>query len=170
METWKARLPGDGVRVGLVWKGNAGHHNDTERSLRHFADLLPLWSVRGVQFVSLQTGSVEAETHACMTQQPILRLGHEIRDFADTAAIVAQLNLLICVDTAVAHLAGALGIACWVMLPRSGVDWRWHRAGNQSPWYPKGMYLFRQHQAGWSGLIGEVRDALEDATRPGARN
>jgi tetratricopeptide (TPR) repeat protein len=165
LESWKARLPSEGVRVGLVWKGNPEHHNDTERSLRHFADLLPLWSVNGVRFISLQVGSAETETDECMAQQPILCLGREIGDFADTAAIVAQLNLVICVDTAIAHLAGALGIACWVMLPRSGVDWRWHRAGVQSPWYPNGMYLFRQHQAGWAGLVGDVRDALEDVMR-----
>ena len=165
LQTWKERLPGDGLRVGLVWKGSAEHHNDTERSLRHFSDLLPLWSVSGVRFISLQVGDAEAETDQCMTQQPILRLGREIRDFADTAAIVAQLNLVICVDTAVAHLAGALGIACWVMLPRSGVDWRWHRTGVQSPWYPNGMYLFRQQEAGWLGVVRNVRDALDDATR-----
>jgi tetratricopeptide (TPR) repeat protein len=170
LDMWKARLPAEGVRVGLVWKGNPDHHNDTERSLRHFAELLPLWSVRGVSFISLQTGSAEAEAEQCMAQQPALCLGREIRDFADTAAIIAQLNLVICVDTAVAHLAGALGIACWVMLPRSGVDWRWHRAGVQSAWYPKGMYLFRQNQTGWSGLVGDVRDALEDVTRSRARN
>ncbi len=162
LETWKARLPGEGLRVGLVWKGNPEHHNDTERSLRHFSDLLPLWSVSGVRFVSLQVGSAEAETEQCGVQQPVLCLGREIRDFADTATIVAQLNLVICVDTAVAHLAGALGIACWVMLPRSGTDWRWHREGVQSPWYPNDMYLFRQHHAGWPGLVGDVRDALED--------
>jgi Tetratricopeptide repeat len=163
LEAWKARLPADGLRVGLVWKGNPEHHNDSARSLRHFADLLPLWSVGGVRFISLQVGSAEAETDECMAQQPILRLGREIRDFADTAAIIAQLNLVICVDTAVAHLAGALGIACWVMLPQSGIDWRWHRTGFQSPWYPKDMYLFRQRQEGWPGLVGDVRKALEDA-------
>jgi tetratricopeptide (TPR) repeat protein len=168
LDAWRERLPRDGVRVGLVWKGNPGHDNDAVRSLRHFADLRPLWSVGGVRFVSLQVGDAEAETQACAAEQPILCLGHEIRDFGDTAAIVAQLNLVICVDTAVAHLAGALGVACWVMLPQTGVDWRWHRSGAQSPWYPKDMYLFRQRQPEWPALIHDVRDALADviAKRP----
>jgi tetratricopeptide (TPR) repeat protein len=162
LEMWKTRLPSDGLRVGLVWKGNPEHHNDTERSLRHFSDLLPLWSVNGVRFISLQVGNAEAEADECTEHQPALCFGREIRDFADTAAIIAQLNLVICVDTAIAHLAGALGIACWVMLPQSGTDWRWHREGVQSPWYPNDMYLFRPREAGWPGLIGDVRDALED--------
>ncbi|MGH8780010.1 tetratricopeptide repeat protein [Paraburkholderia sp.] len=165
LDAWRERLPSDGVRVGLVWKGNPAHDNDAERSLRHFSDLSPLWSIDGVRFVSLQVGNAEAETQDCDAQQPILCLGKEIRDFADTAAIVAQLNLVICVDTAVAHVAGALGIACWLMLPRAGTDWRWHRSGNQSPWYPKDMYLFRQTPAGWSAVVEEVTAALADVMR-----
>lgn len=167
LETWRARLPGDGIRVGLAWKGNPDHGNDAERSLHHFSALLPLWSVPGVRFVSLQVGGAEAEARSCAARQPALCLGDEIRDFGDTAAIVAQLNLLICVDTALAHLAGALGVACWVMLPRGGVDWRWHRTGVQSPWYPKDMYLFRHRETGegWQGVIGDVRDALADILR-----
>jgi hypothetical protein len=113
----------------------------------------------------LQVGGAEAEARECAAGQPAVCLGDEIRDFGDTAAIVGQLNLVICVDTAVAHLAGALGVACWLMLPRSGIDWRWHRGGAQSPWYPKDMYLFHQREAGWQGVIGEVRDALADIVR-----
>ena len=165
LETWRARLPADGIRVGLVWKGNPEHDNDAERSLPHFSALQPLWSVSGVRFISLQVGGAEAEARECADEQPVVCLGDEIRDFGDTAAIVGQLNLVICVDTAVAHLAGALGVACWLMLPRRGVDWRWHRSGVQSPWYPKDMYLFRQREAGWQGMIGEVRDALTDIVR-----
>ncbi|PCE22264.1 hypothetical protein BWP39_21555 [Paraburkholderia acidicola] len=167
LEAWRARLPADGVRVGLVWKGNPDHDNDAERSLRHFSELLPLWSVGGIRFVSLQVGQaeVETETDGTNTQQPIVRLGKEIRDFGDTAAIVAQLNLVICVDTAVAHVAGALGVACWLMLPGVGTDWRWHRSGNQSAWYPKDMYLFRQGPGGRPALIDEVRAALADVMK-----
>lgn len=168
LETWRARLPDDGsIRVGLVWKGNPEHDNDAERSLHHFSELRPLWSVPGVRFISLQVGGAEAEARSCAAQQPALCIGDEIRDFGDTAAIVAQLNLVICVDTALAHLAGALGVACWVMLPRRGVDWRWHRTGVQSPWYPNDMYLFRHRETGegWQGVIGDVRDALADSLR-----
>ncbi|SAK86843.1 TPR repeat-containing protein [Caballeronia hypogeia] len=162
LDAWRPRLPVDVLRVGLVWKGNPLHDNDLHRSVGHFADLLPLWSVPGIGFVSLQVDQAEAETEGREKLQPILRLGREIRDFGDTAAIVAQLNLVICVDTAVAHLAGALGIACWLMLPARGVDWRWHRYGNTSPWYPEGMYLFRQDSRGWAGVIDDVRNALAD--------
>jgi tetratricopeptide (TPR) repeat protein len=165
LQTWKATLPGDGLRVGLAWKGNPEHDNDAQRSVHHFSDLLPLWSIKGVHFISLQVGDAEAEIDDCQESQPIVRLGREIRDFGDTAAIIAQLNLVICVDTAVAHLTGALGIACWVMLPYSGVDWRWHRSGTSSPWYPEGMFLFRQNERGWPGAIGDVKDALSDVIR-----
>jgi len=174
LEAWRASLPVDGLRVGLVWKGNPEHDNDAERSLPHFSALQPLWSVnsvnsvssaRGVHFISLQVGGAETEARQRASEQPALCLGDQIRDFGDTAAIVGQLNLIICVDTAVAHLAGALGVACWLLLPRRGVDWRWQRSGVQSPWYPKDMYLFRQREAGWPGVIGEVRDALADSVR-----
>jgi len=162
LEMWQARLPGDGLRVGLVWKGNAGHENDAQRSLSHFSDLAPLWSVSGVRFISLQVGNAETQADECKVPQPALCLGREIRNFGDTAAIVAQLNLVICVDTAIAHVAGALGVACWLMLPQTGVDWRWHRTGTGSPWYPRDMFLFRQRQGGWPALIDEVKGALAD--------
>ena len=162
LESWRQRLPNDGVRIGLVWKGNPEHENDANRSVPHFSALQPLWSVPGVRFVSLQVGGAETEARECAAQQPALCLGDEIHDFGDTAAIIGQLNLVICVDTAVAHLAGALGVACWVMLPRRGVDWRWQRAGMRSPWYPNDLYLFRQGEAGWRGVIGDVRNALAD--------
>ncbi|WP_118178543.1 tetratricopeptide repeat protein [Paraburkholderia phosphatilytica] len=165
LAAWQPRVPTQGLRVGLVWKGNPDHANDAARSVRHFADLQPLWSVGGVSFVSLQTGDVEAEAEACSATQPLTLLGRDLKDFADTAAVVAQLNLVICVDTAIAHLAGALGVACWVMLPGTGVDWRWHRAGTGSHWYPKDMYLFRQGEGGWPGVIESVRDTLADVMR-----
>jgi tetratricopeptide (TPR) repeat protein len=162
LEMWQARLPSDSLRVGLVWKGNAEHDNDAQRSLSDFSALAPLWSVSGIRFISLQTGDAELQAEECKALQPTLCLGREIRDFGDTAAIVAQLNLVICVDTAVAHVAGALGVACWLMLPQTGVDWRWHRTGTGSRWYPNDMTLFRQREAGWPGLIDDVKNALAD--------
>ncbi|CAB3748246.1 tetratricopeptide repeat protein [Paraburkholderia solisilvae] len=162
MEQWKARLPEGKLRVGLVWKGNPGHNNDAARSLPHFAELAPLLSIDGVSFVSLQTGDAELEVAASGLREHVVCLGKDIRDFADTAAIIAQLNLVIAVDTAIVHLTGALGVACWLMLPKTGVDWRWRRAGAQSPWYPKDMYLFRQGPAGWPELIASIRSALDE--------
>jgi ADP-heptose:LPS heptosyltransferase len=89
-------------------------------------------------------------------------MGSGIQDFADTAAIVAQLDLVICIDTAIAHLAGAMSKPCWVLLPASGTDWRWLRERTDSPWYPGVMRLFRQTKASdWAATIGEVAQALE---------
>jgi len=88
-------------------------------------------------------------------------LGSDIRDFADTAAIVAQLDLVICIDTAIAHLTGALNKPCWVLLPAIGVDWRWLLQRTDSPWYPGVMRLFRNTRSGdWQAAIDETTRAL----------
>lgn len=92
--------------------------------------------------------------------QAIIALGSSMLDMADTAAIVAQLDLVICVDTAVAHLAGALGKPCWVLLPAYGSDWRWLDVRSDSPWYPEFVRLFRQTKSGnWDDTIATL--ALE---------
>lgn len=164
---WAARLEtlGAGSRIGLVWKGNPKHHNDPHRSIPSLAALAPLWSVPGLKFVSLQKGAGEDEANAAQhagagARQPILHLGAEIADFVDTAAIVAQLDLLICVDTSTAHLAASLGTPCWVMLPGRDVDWRWLHAREDSPWYPQTVRLFRQSaDETWSAPIERVRQA-----------
>jgi ADP-heptose:LPS heptosyltransferase len=118
--------------------------------------------VRGVTFVSLQKGQGEEEAVVPPTGQPIGDMGSGIQDFADTAAIVAQLDLVICIDTVIAHLAGALSKPSWVLLSASGTDWRWLREQTDSPWYPGVMRLFRQTKAGdWAAAIGEVAQALE---------
>lgn len=162
LDLWRGRLPSGRLKVGLAWKGSAGHKNDTNRSLPSLSTLAPLWSVRGVTFVSLQKGQGEEEAVAPPAGQPIVHMGSGIQDFADTAAIVAQLDLVICIDTVIAHLAGALGIPSWVLLPASGTDWRWLREQTDSPWYPGVMRLFRQMKAGdWASTIGEVAQALE---------
>ncbi|WP_213302559.1 tetratricopeptide repeat protein [Paraburkholderia sacchari] len=164
---WGARLAtlGDGPRIGLVWKGNPQHHNDAHRSIPSLAALAPLWSVPGLKFVSLQKGAGENEAQEAQckgpeAQEPILHLGGEIADFVDTAAIVSQLDLLICVDTSTVHLAASLGTPCWVMLPRRDVDWRWLHAREDSPWYPHTVRLFRQSvDETWSAPIERVRQA-----------
>ena len=162
LELWRARLPSGRLKVGLAWKGSAGHKNDVNRSLPSLSILAPLWSVRGVTFVSLQKGQGEEEAVVPPTGQPIVNMGSGIQDFADTAAIVAQLDLVICIDTVIAHLAGALSKPSWVLLSASGTDWRWLREQTDSPWYPGVMRLFRQTKAGdWAATIGEVAQALE---------
>ena len=93
--------------------------------------------------------------------QPILHLGSDIMDFADAAAIVTQLDLVICIDTAIAHLAGALNKPCWVLLPDSGTDWRWLRDRSDSPWYPGVVRLFRKTKGhDWAVTIDNVAQNL----------
>ena len=158
---WKARLPASGLRVGLVWKGSPTHGNDRNRSLPALAALAPLWDVPGITFVSLQKGQGEDEATTPPPGQPLTHVGTDINDFADSAAIIAQMDLVICVDTAIAHLAGALGKPCWVLLPRVGTDWRWLEDRNDSPWYPQTMRLFRQSdQDDWAPTILAVAEAL----------
>jgi tetratricopeptide (TPR) repeat protein len=167
VQAWQALLPTARQRVGLVWKGSAGHRNDHHRSLPSVSVLAPLWSVPDTAFVSLQKGQAEEEAQAPPAGQPLVHLGSLVQNFADSAAILSQLDLLICVDTGTAHLAGALGMPCWVLLPNVGTDWRWLHGRDESPWYPS-LRLFRQGaQEGWAEVIERVRVALTDfvATR-----
>ena len=160
MDKWQPRLPREGFKVGLAWQGNPLHRNDGNRSIADLSVLAPLWSVPGVVFVSLQREWKEEQAIQLSADQPMLPLGADIQDFADTAAIVAQLDLVISVDTAVAHLAGAMGKDCWTLLPVVGTDWRWFLDREDSPWYP-GMRMFRQRTRGdWSETIKEVSAEL----------
>jgi hypothetical protein len=158
VEAWAKRLPADGTRkVGIAWAGARGHHNDRRRSIA--VELLaPLGDVPGVTFVSIQPRSADAPVPPI----PLLDLGRELRDFADTAALLSQLDLVITVDTSVAHLAGALGRPVWTMLAFAP-DWRWMLGREDTPWYPT-MRLFRQRSVGdWADVVARVRSAL--ATR-----
>ncbi|MVW61494.1 tetratricopeptide repeat protein [Massilia sp. NEAU-DD11] len=160
---WRARLDTlpAGMRVGLVWRGFGGHVNDANRSLPDLSVLAPLWSVPGVAFVSLQRGMDGEPRRAGPDGLDLLELGAGIADFGDTAAIVAELDLVICVDTAVAHVAGALGKRCWVLLPAIHPDWRWMEERADSPWYPGVLRLYRQRHAGaWDELVARVAHDL----------
>jgi hypothetical protein len=162
VQQWRDRLPSHNPTVGLVWKGYAEHKNDIHRSLPHLVTLAPLWDVPGAKFISLQKGQGEDEALQSPPGLPLIPLGSDIVDFADTAAIVAQLDLVICVDTAIAHVAGALGKPCWVLLPALCTDWRWLSDRSDSPWYPGTMRLFRQlNRNDWSGTIRDVTNALK---------
>ncbi|HEY6898333.1 MAG TPA: tetratricopeptide repeat protein [Rhodocyclaceae bacterium] len=163
---WAQRLAGPalqvGLRVGLVWRGNPRFENDADRSLPSLATLLPLSTVPGVVFYSLQKGAGEDEAAAPPAGFALRNLAAEIHDFADTAAIIANLDLLISVDTAVAHLAGALAKPCWLLLPDYQTDWRWLKERSDTPWYPGVMRLFRQPPGGgWESVIVEVRESLQ---------
>ncbi|MEJ1958574.1 MAG: tetratricopeptide repeat protein [Nitrosomonadales bacterium] len=161
IEKWATLLPTDGLRVGLVWKGNPQFENDADRSLPSLEVLAPLWAVAGVNFISLQKRAGEDEAAHPPVGMPLIHLGDRLADFADTAAVVSSLDLVICVDTAVAHLTGALGKPCWVLLPDYKPDWRWLVDRTDSPWYPV-MRLFRQPAMGdWVSVVAEVVMALE---------
>jgi len=157
---WSERIPesGGAPRVGLVWKGNPRFENDAARSLPGLCVLAPL-AETGMRFVGLQKGAGEDEGHDW--PDGLANLGPRLGDFADTAAVVAQLDLVISVDTAVAHLAGALGKPCWTLLPAYQTDWRWLKERSDSPWYPGTLRLFRQQRDGdWTGVVKAVGAAL----------
>lgn len=159
-EAWAGRLP-PRPRVGLVWKGNPDFMNDLDRSLPHLHALAPLAAVPGVRFVSLQKGPGQDEAAAPPAGMDLFDAAPDLHDFADTAALVAQLDLVIAIDTAVAHLAGALGRPCWVLLPHYRTDWRWFETGEASPWYPGSMRLFRQGpDRDWAPVLARVAAEL----------
>lgn len=153
---WKTRLNSGGrLKVGLAWAGSPTHRNDHNRSIP-FDRLLPLLDVPGTAFYSLQVGPAV---------QDLERLGVSGRvrdlspDFAETAAVLAELDLLITVDTSIAHLAGALGVRTWLLLAYAS-DWRWLLDREDSPWYPS-MRLFRQSEPkDWPGVAGRVAEEL----------
>ena len=161
-EKWAALLPKHGLCVGLVWKGNPQFENDADRSLPSLEVLAPLWNIAEVNFISLQKGAGEDEAAQPPGGQHLINLGPQLEDFADAAAVVSKLDLVICVDTAIAHLAGALGKPCWVLLPDYKTDWRWLTSRPDSPWYPDVMRLFRQPAMGdWDSVVTEVTIALQ---------
>lgn len=164
---WAQVLRGDGqdapsdMKVGLVWRGNPRFENDAERSLPGLNVLAPLGKVEGVRYFSLQKGAGEEEVRRQPDVLPVTDLAPDIADFSDTAAIIANLDLVISVDTAVAHLAGAMGRRCWILLPDFKTDWRWLDVRSDTPWYPGVVRLFRQSTMGdWSDVVGRLVEAL----------
>lgn len=159
--SWAPRLPADGLRVGLAWSGHRDNARDVERSIP-FARLLPLLDVTGTSFVSLQKDVRPGDAGDVSRCSSMLDLRADLRDFADTAAVIAHLDLVITVDTAVAHLAGAMGKPVWLLLPRIP-DFRWLLDRTTSPWY-RSARLFRKGQTdSWDDVIACV--AAELATQ-----
>ena len=156
MGWWQRRR---GLRIGLVWSGRrAPLIAERDIELRRLAPLLRL----DAQFISLQT-EVSAYDSAVLQTLGLARHGETLQDFADSAALVSNLDLVISVDTAMAHLAGALGKPVWI-LNRHAACWRWLEDRADSPWYPTAR-LFRQKRPGdWDGVIGEVVEALQTFT------
>ncbi len=153
--------PLDGLRVGLVWSGNPQFSRDRFRSL-HFCELLPLLEVEDAHFYSLQMEPGRAQLRSMQSEAAaphVTDLTPYAADMADTAALVESLDLVITVDTAVAHLAGALNKPVWTLLP-AAPDWRWLQGRTDSPWYPS-MRLFRQEALGeWAPVVARMRRSL----------
>ena len=148
-----------GLRVGLVWAGNPERMRMDRRRSIAVERLAPLVGLPGISLVSLQKGTAATELAGSALGGALYDWTDELADFADTAALVETLDLVIGVDTAVVHLAGAMGKPVW-LLNRFDTCWRWLRGRDDSPWYPS-LRQFRQPSPGdWDSVITRVRDAL----------
>lgn len=156
---WKERLAGDDkLKVGLVWTGNPGNKSMWHRSIK-LDKLLPWFDVPGVSLYSLQFGASEEELADIPDDMELTHLGEEVAEFEELAAAAENMDLILTVDTAMAHLAGALGLPVWVMLAFPA-DWRWRLDDEDTPWYPT-LRLFRQEQTDeWKPVLTHVRDEL----------
>jgi tetratricopeptide (TPR) repeat protein len=158
IEYWKKRLDTNQLKVGLVWAGNPSHQRNAFRSMP-LNEFSPLANIPYIQFISLQKGIAAQEAKSSSDFTNLLNLDSELNDFSDTAAAITNLDLVITVDTATAHLAGALGKPVWTLV-YFPAEWRWLESRNDSPWYPS-MRLYRQQQTGkWDSLIQEIAQAL----------
>jgi tetratricopeptide (TPR) repeat protein len=162
-QTWSGRIPmlpvGEGLRIGIVWSGDARLHPERSLPLRQLA---PLFRLAGISWYSLQAGDQRTD----LAQTPETRGVHDlsvlIRDLTDVAALAGQLDLIISVDTALAHLAGGLGLPLWVLLP-AAPDWRWNTEAAGLPWYPTAR-AFRQPRPGdWGSVVEAIGRELETA-------
>ncbi len=161
---WRGRLPPRRPLVGLAWSGDRGHDNDLNRSVA-LQTLTPLLDLPDISFVSLQHDVRETDLPVLQKRSSLFRTEQKFRDFAETAAAVSQLDAVITVDTAIAHLAGAMGKPVFVLLPYAA-DFRWLRERQDSPWYPKAR-LYRQPKFGdWDGAVGALtQDLVQDLAR-----
>ena len=153
----------DRPRIGLAWSGLPAHNNDHNRSIR-LATFLSPFADSNATYVSLQREVRADDAPVLQGRGDILHFGEELKSYADTAALIANLDLVISVDTSVAHLAGALAKPVWVLLPFIP-DWRWLLDREDSPWYATAR-LFRQDETrAWDGVIARVHDAMRDYVR-----
>ncbi len=162
IEKWKKitseHRGNDALLIGMAWSGNKRYAGDAARSLA-FKDLLPLMSVDGTFFYSLQYGEAVKETEGLPRVENLAVMTDQIRDFSDTAGLIKNLDLVITIDSVTAHLAGALGVPVWNLLPYVS-DWRWMLEREDSAWYPT-MRLFRQAALDdWQPVLERVRAGL----------
>lgn len=162
-EFWSARRVAGKFNVGLAWAGNPSNQRDKQRSMK-LADFVPLGQIAGLALHSLQVGSGAEQVKNPPQGLEIADWVGELKDFSDTAGLIANLDLVISIDSAVAHLAGALGKSVWLLLP-DWPDWRWMFGRDDSPWYPT-MRIFRQTTAGdWQGVVRRIEEELRRLCR-----
>jgi ADP-heptose:LPS heptosyltransferase len=166
METWRQRLKGETLRIGIAFGGSPEQGLDRWRSIP-LGQIAPLTNLEGATFYSLQMGVAAEQIKQLQPPARLIDLQDEQEDFSDTAAIIANLDLVISVDTSVAHLAGSMGKPVWILL-HNAPDWRWLLNREDSPWYPTAR-LFRQSTHGnWQDVLIRVERELRALlTAPG---
>jgi tetratricopeptide (TPR) repeat protein len=165
---WSEVLGRSGPRVGLVWGGNPNNPTDAERSTT-LAELDSLTTVHGIRWFSLQKGPQTAMLALHPQWRAMVDLAPRLTDFRETASALRCLDLVITVDTAVAHLAGALAVPAWLLVQKP-CDWRWQEAGERTAWYPS-MRIFRQDEPRcWAPVVSQVRAALAQFVDDSKRN
>jgi tetratricopeptide (TPR) repeat protein len=159
IEKWRSRLAAlPSPRVALAWSGRATHVNDRNRSIA-FERLAPLLAVPGTSFVSIQREQRAGEAEGLAGDTRLTDVGRELDDFADTAAVLSLVDLVVSVDTSVAHVAAALGRPTFVLVPFQP-DWRWLLGREHSPWYPQARLLRQPAPGDWDSVIGRLAEAL----------
>ena len=156
---WRERIAGDGFKVGIVWAGGPKLRNDRNRScrLRYFASLSDIGTVR---LIGIQKGKAAEQVKDLCAGIEVINHGPELEDFTDTMGLIENLDLIISVDTAVAHLAGAMGKPVRLILPFSP-DWRWFLNRSDSPWYPS-VRIYRQKIRGdWASVFHRIGKDLQ---------
>ncbi|OGO98857.1 MAG: hypothetical protein A3E00_00600 [Curvibacter sp. RIFCSPHIGHO2_12_FULL_63_18] len=163
---WAPRFAAPGLRVGLVWAGNPAHKNDANRSLALDA-LAPVLALEGATFYSFQVGARSADLAQLPPelQSKVVDLSADLHDFGDTAAALQHLDVLVCVDTSICHVAGALGLPVWLLIPWMP-DWRWLLEREDSPWYPSVRILRQPRYRDWGSVVSTLTKDLKDLASP----
>jgi Tfp pilus assembly protein PilF len=157
---WRKRMPSDGLKVGIAWAGRPTYRNDRNRSTK-LSTFAPLAQVEGVHYFSLQKGYAADQARTPPAGLNLTNWTDELKSFVDTAALIDNLDLVITIDTSIAHLAAAMGKPVWMMIAFMP-DWRWMLDREDSPWYPT-MRLFRQPAMGdWPPVLTKVVAALRE--------